>query len=257
MKKYLTFAQVTIKSQIKDVFNELGTIISFIIHISVFAVLWDFVLKDTTIAGFNKKELIWYVIVGEVIMYSFHYYYKKVAYKVEMGDFAYDMTKPFNYLLRTITEGMAQLWLTGIIFSIGLILGIVYAGPINFSLCQIILSLIILFISELILLELNIIVGLLSLWLGEDVSSIWLLVQKSMLIFAFSPLELFPKYLQMPLKFLPTTHVIYTPAKLFVKFSTTNFITSLMWVTLAIILLGIVLYVIYKKGVKKQNVSGI
>ena len=257
MLKYLAFARVTIKESFKNVSNLLGTLLSFTVHIIIFSFLWDFVLEGKAIAGYTKKELIWYVIIAESIMYSFHYYYRKVATKVEMGDFAYDMTKPYNFLIRTIVEGISEIPVTAIVLVIGIVLGLLLVGSITISITKIFVCLLIFVMSNVLLLLLNIIVGLLSIWLGRDVSSLWLLMQKAMLIFAFSPIELFPKTIQKTLLLLPTTHVIYTPSSLFVHFSYSKAIISFGFETASFVLLGTLLFIIYKKGVKKQNVNGI
>lgn len=257
MKKYLAFARVIILSELKNFKDILGTIFSFAIHITMFNYLWDFVLDGKTMAGYTMEQLVWYVIIGEAIIYSYNYYYKKIAGKVDMGDFAYDMTKPYNFLIRTIFEGIAELPITLCLIVTGGILGVLYVGALDVSLIQMACFFIVAVIAVTLFLMLHIIVGLLSIWIGRDVSSVWLLVHKAMLIFAFSPLELFPTTIQKALLFLPTTHVIYTPASLFVNFSYTKFIQSMLWEVTAIILLGLVLFVIYKKGVKKQNVQGI
>ena len=128
MKKYLAFARVSLIEQSKKLLDELGTVFSFCIHIVIFSFLWEFVLEGKALAGYTRQELIWYVIMAEAIMYSFHHYYRKVANKVEMGDFAYDMTKPFNFLARTVVEGLAELPMTFALLVAGSILGIVFAG---------------------------------------------------------------------------------------------------------------------------------
>lgn len=257
MSKYIMFARVAFKEKFSTLTDILGTILSFTVHIIVFSFLWDFVLEGKTLAGYTKQELIWYVIMAEAITYSFHYFYKKVASKVENGDFAYDMTKPFNFMLRTIAEGVAELPLTVILIIVGSALGIITCGILVTNVMHILLSIIVMLMATVILLLLNIIVGLLSMWLGRDVSSVWLLCHKAMLIFAFSPIELFPNAVQKILLVLPTTHVIYTPSSLFVHFSMHKFVVSIIYVVASIAVLSAVLYVIYKKGVKKQNVNGI
>lgn len=257
MKKYMAFVRIAILEQLKKLVDELGTIFSFCIHIIVFSFLWEFVLEGKTMSGYSKQELVWYVIMAEAIMYSFHYYYRKVANKVEMGDFAYDMTKPFNFLIRTIVEGLAELPMTVILLIAGGMMGWLFVGMIPISFVQVAGSLLIMLLSTMLLLLFNITVGLLSIWLGRDVSSVWLLCSKAMLIFAFTPIELFPSFVQKILLLLPTTHVIYTPASLFVHFSLEKFITSSIYVLIAFAFLTLLLGVIYKKGVKKQNVNGI
>ncbi len=257
MKKYIAFAKVAILEQLKKVLDELGTVFSFCIHIVIFSFLWDFVLEGKMLAGYTKQELVWYVIMAEAILYSFHHYYRKVATKVEMGDFAYDMTKPFNFLIRIIVEGMAELPMTAVLILVGSVLGTIFVGTLQIGPLQVIASLVITLLATKLLLLINIIIGLLSIWLGRDVSSLWLLCQKAMLIFAFTPIELFPNAIQKVLLVLPTTHVIYTPASLFVHFTLSKLITSSIYIGGSFVLLALLLWVIYKKGVKKQNVNGI
>lgn len=257
MKKYLAFARVSLIEQFKRLLDELGTVFSFCIHIVIFSFLWEFVLEGKTLAGYTRQELIWYVIMAEAIMYSFHHYYKKVAAKVEMGDFAYDMTKPFNFLVRTIVEGLAELPITFVILIAGSFLGVVFAGVLPLTIVQIVLSFLIMLLAAALLLIFNILVGLLAIWLGRDVSSVWILCQKAMLIFAFTPIEMFPSGIQKVLLMLPTTHVIYTPASLFVHFSTQKFIMSTIAIVVSFVVVATMLWMVYKKGVRKQNVNGI
>lgn len=257
MKKYLEFFKVNLRDLMKGKGSILTTVISFTIHIIVFSFLWDFVLEGKTLAGYSKNELIWYVIIAEAIMYSSYMYYKKIAYKVEMGDFAYDMTKPYNFLGRAISEGLSEIPLTLTLVGTGVILGFILAGPINISLFGAIFTILLIVISITEMLVIHILVGLTSIWLGRDVSSVWLLCQKAMLIFAFSPIELFSKKMQVLLKLLPTTHIIYSPAATLVHNSTDMIIKASLWQLYSITILLIVMIIIYKKGVRKQNVNGI
>lgn len=258
MKKYLAFFTTVIKSELSKLNDYVGTIFGFIIHISVFCLLWEFVLGNKLLAGYTKESLIWYVIFGESIIYSYHHYFKTVSMQVENGTVAYDMSKPYNYILRIISEGLGLLPLTFALFIVGSIIGLIVAGPINISFVGIICSTIVVATSCILLLAIHIIVGLMSIWVGKDTSSIWLIVQKFMLIFAFTPIELMPKFLHIPLLCLPTTHVIYTPSKLLIDFSFSRFVKSLFVYELsAAIILLIIFIIIYLKGVKKLNVNGI
>lgn len=257
MKKYFAFLIVGLKAQLKTIINSFSTIFSFIIHITMFSFLWDFVLDGKDIQGYSKEQLIWYVIMAEVITYSFGYYYKKIAYKVEMGDFGYDMSKPYNFLGRCFMEGFSELPITFILLGVGGIMGTFLAGPLKITFIGILQVILVTTIAVINLLGLNIIVGMLTIWVGKDVSSIWLLIGKAMLIFAFSPLELFPKWAQLPLILIPTTNIIYTPSKLLVHTSNALFVKSLVLEAISFVIIGIVLTIVYMKGVKKQNVYGI
>lgn len=257
MRKYFSFFKLVFKNELSKMYDSIGTIFGFSVHITIFCLLWEFVLGSKTMAGYTKEMLIWYAIFGEAIIYSYHNYFKNVSMQVENGDIAYDMSKPYNYILKIISEGLGLLPLTAIFFFVGSIIGIIFARNIDISLMAILCSIPVVFIACLLLLCIHIIIGLCALWVGKDTSSIWLIVQKFMLIFAFTPLELMPKTLRVPLLFLPTTHIIYTPSKLLVDFSIERLGLSLMYELGCILLLGICFYIIYKKGVKKLNVNGI
>lgn len=258
MKKYIEFFKTIFKNEASKISDIIGTTIGFTIHIAVFCLLWEFVLGDKLLAGYTKEKLIWYVIFGESIIYSYHHYFKTVSMQVENGSIAYDMSKPYNYILRLISEGIGLLPFTALYFIVGGIIGIFVAGPINISLLGIICAFIVVLFACILLLCLHIIVGLCSIWVGKDTSSIWLIVQKLMLIFAFTPIELMPKILQKPLLCLPTTHIIYTPSKLLIDFSYTRFVESLFIYELgSFIILSIIFAIIYLKGAKKLNVNGI
>lgn len=258
MKKYFAFFITVLKNELSRLNDSIGTVIGFVIHISVFCLLWEFVLGGKLLAGYTKGSLIWYVIFGESIIYSYHHYFKTVSRQVETGDVAYDMSKPYNYILRIISEGLGLLPLTFVLFFVGSIIGLLVAGPLSISVLGVICSFIVVIVACILLLAIHIIVGLMSIWVGKDTSSIWLIVQKFMLIFAFTPIELMPKFLQIPLLCLPTTHIIYTPSKLLIDFSYSRFLKSLFVYELgACIILTLLFIVIYTKGVKKLNVNGI
>ncbi len=258
MKKYFAFFKAVLKNEINKFSDTIGTIIGFSIHICVFCLLWEFVLGDKLLAGYTREKLIWYVIFGESIIYSYHHYFKTVSTQVENGTIAYDLSKPYNYILRIISEGLALLPLTLMLFVVGSIIGVVTAGTLEISIVGILCSFVVVVFACILLLCIHIIVGLSAIWVGKDTSSIWLIVQKLMLIFAFTPIELMPKLLQKPLLLLPTTHIIYTPSKLLIDFSYARFFKSLFIYELgAFILLSIIFAIIYVKGVKKLNVNGV
>ena len=258
MKKYFAFFKMIFKNEASKLSDIIGTIIGFTIHISVFCLLWEFVLGNKLLAGYTKESLIWYVIFGEAIIYSYHHYFKSVSLQVENGTIAYDMSKPYNYIFKIIAEGIGLLPFTILYFIVGSIIGVIVAGKLDISILGILCGFLVVFFACILLLCIHIIVGLCAIWVGKDTSSIWLIVQKFMLIFAFTPIELMPKVIQKPLLLLPTTHVIYTPSKLLIDFSYSRFFKSLFVYELgAFILLAIVFTIIYLKGVKKLNVNGV
>ena len=258
MRKYLLFAKTAFLQQLHKLSDNIGTFMSFTIHVLVFNELWHFILNEKDIAGYTRQNLIWYIIIGEVMSYSFHNYYRTIVEKVKNSDIAYDMSKPYNFMGRIVVEGLGTFPKTLVILIIGIVLGFILAGPIALGIIPCFCILLCLIISLVLNLLIHMIIGLSTIWLGSDVSSLWLLVSKTMLIFVFTPLELFPKAVQNVLVFLPTTHVVYTPSKLLVHFSYELFLKSaLVYQSYALIVLLAICFVLYKKGVKNLNVYGI
>ncbi len=258
MKKYLTFAKYSFLEHLHNLNDNIGIFISFVIHLFVFNSLWSFVLQGKDIAGFTKENLMWYIILGEILTYSFHHYYKTISAKVKNSDIAYDKSKPYNFMLRLIFEGVGTFPKTVVLTIIGVVFGIITVGTISIGFLQFVCIFISLVIALLILLTINIVVGLSGIWLGDDVSSLWLIVSKFMLVFVFTPLDLFPKIVQKILMFFPTTQVIYSPSKLLVHFSYDLFFrTILPYQILALTIMIVVCYFVNMKGVKKLNAYGI
>lgn len=257
MKKYLAFGKYYFKDQISSILDFIGPMVSYIIHIFVLSQLFDFIFANKVVDGFSKNDLVWYVIFAEIFMYSFHYAYRLIAQSLRNGDIAYNLSKPYNFMIRIISEQLSTLPRSALYAIIGIILGNIIAGPLNIVWYNIPFIILIFILGLIVLLLLNLIVGVLALWLGNDVSSVWLIVSKFMLILIFTPLDFFPKVVQSVVKFIPTTHITYTPSELLVHFSYSNFANAFIYEIYSLILLGILCYIIYKKGVKKLNVTGI
>ena len=105
MKKYFTFFKMVFKNELSKLSDCIGTVIGFTIHICIFCLLWEFVLGDKLLEGYTREKLIWYVIFGESIIYSYYHYFKTVSMQVENGTIAYDVSNPYNYFLNLISVG--------------------------------------------------------------------------------------------------------------------------------------------------------
>ena len=90
----------------------------------------------------------------------------------------------------------------------------------------------------------------------EETKSLWFIVQKFQFLVLFVPLEFYNGFVQKILFLLPTTHIIYAPAKLLVKFSINEGFKLIGMQAVGIILLSVLSAILYKKGVEKINANG-
>lgn len=255
MKKYIEIFKYSLKTKIRFLTDYVFSMMAFFVHIFVFNELWDYILQGKLIEGYSKSQLIWYVIIGEFIVYSMSSNYKKIAEMVRNGEISNLLLKPISLTAYWFAEEAGELVKAFVNVILAVLLGIFMAGPIEISILSIVFSVMSASISIFMCMSLQILVGTIAFHTEEN-RSIWLIVQKIMFFLLFTPLEFYPKIIQKILSVLPTTYIIYSPAKIFVKFEIIEAIILILLqlVSALIIIAGIVFAT--KKGVKKINVNG-
>ena len=256
-RKYWEITKFTIKTQTVFKANFFYSLMAFTVHVVVFSWFWDFILKDKTIL-YTKQQLIWYIIVGELILYSVQTSYKRISEMVKNGDIANLFIRPINFVLYLFSEELSFFVKLGINMIVAIVLGLLLAGPLSVTISQLLLFSISFIISLLIGIFLQIIIGL-SAFVIEENKSIHMILQKLQLVVTMMPVEMF--YLVSPLGFyffmcLPTTYLIYAPAKILVQYTGHVVVILLGLQIVSFMLVCGVIVILYHKGVKKINVYG-
>ena len=260
MKKYLSIFKYSLKTNMIFLFDYLFSTVSFAIHMLVFNFLWDYILKDGSVYGYNKTELIWYIVAAEFITYGVTIFYKKISEMVKDGTIANMLIKPINLITYFLFEQSANVLKIFINFIAGIIIGTLMTienGHIalEVSTISILFFIISSMFSFIIAAMIQVSLGFVSFFM-EEVRSLWFIIQKAQLLLVFIPIEFYSGIIQKILLFLPTTYMIYAPARILVKF---NFETSVMLIVSQIFMIFIMLLIaviLYKKGVKRINVNG-
>lgn len=256
MKKYFEIFKYSLKTKINFLFDYIVLLFSFAIHVFVFNELWDYILQGKeNIAGYTKPQLIWYIIIGEFIMYSCNKKYNYIADQVKSGQIAHMLVRPIDFIKYTIAEDLSVLvrFVINTIFAI--VLGILFAGPIEITAQSMLITMISIAISVLMGIYVQLIIGLLAFY-AEENDSFWLVAQKLMLLLVFVPLEFYPTSIQKIFLAIPTTYVTYAPARIFSKFELNQSIMVLLYQIMAFAVLAILARILYKRGVEKINVNG-
>ena len=256
VKKYWEIFIFSLKAQINFFADYLFYLISFGIFIFIFNNLWEYILAGKTIVGYTKSELIWYIIISELITCSAPKFYKKISDKIKTGEIAILLTKPISMINYFLAENMTCFLRVGIYFVFGMLIGYWWAGPIHVTTIQILLffiSLIVAMVSQILL---QLLVGVIAFFTEEN-RAFYMIFQKMEFLLVFTPLEFYPKLFQSILSFLPTTYIFYAPAKIFSNYTSTIMAVQLLIVEslMMLIIFGVV-HILYAKGVKKINVNG-
>ena len=255
LKKYFAIFKYSLKVNITFIYDYLFSLISYTIHILVFNSLWDFILKDGSFFGYTKQELIWYIIITEFITYSVVKFYNKISDMVKDGTVANLLIKPMNFIVYVVSEQSANVLKIFINAIAAIILGKIFAGSIVVNMSAIIFFIIATIFAMMIATCIQLILGLIAFYI-EETKSIWFIVQKAQFLLVFVPIEFYGNFVQKILMLLPTTHMIYTPATILLKYDFQSSIALLSMQVINIIALSLVTCILYKKGVRKINVNG-
>lgn len=262
MKKYLFIIKTTFNDSIQYVSSLFFRFIGFAIMMFVLVSLWSFIYgdPDNIIKGYSFSQMIWYLLFAEAISFGSG---SKVATdevkdNIKSGNIAYQINKPYNYIGYIICKYMADTLIRFIAFLIiVIILGIVFAGPIpDFNYLSIISGIPIFLLAVLITGMVRILISLSAFWV-EDSRPFQQVYNKIILMFGvFFPLEMFPSIVGKIVKYSPIYGVSYGPAKLVLSFSNELFKSILLSQLITILIVMLIIYIVYKKGVKKLNVNG-
>ena len=255
MKKYVEIFKYSLKQKLNFLPDYIFSLISFGIHVFIFNELWDYILQGKNIEGYTKTELIWYIIIAELITYSIRNIYKQIADTVKNGEIANMLLRPINYIAYLIADSSSTIIKFAINLIFAIILGGILAGPIEISTFGVLVTFISIVISVFLGILIQIFIGLLSFYTEEN-KSFWLIIQKLQLLIVFTPIEFYPEVMQKILYVFPTTHMIYSPSKMFVDFANVNIIGLISIQLISILLMITIIILMYRKGVKKINVNG-
>lgn len=262
MKKYLNVAKTTFNDSIQYATSIIFRIGGFTITMLILISLWNFIYSgnDNLINGYSLKEMIWYLLLAEIITFGSG---SKVATNevkncIKSGNIAYQVTKPYSYPIYVIFKFIADTFIRFIIFLlVATTLGLIFAGPLEtFNIQTLIISIPVFFLAVLITGMTRILISLSSFWV-EDSTPFQNVYSKIILIFGvFFPMEMFPSIIRTIVRFSPIYGVSYGPAKLVISSSFTLFKEVILSQIIIIIVISILISIVYRKGVRKLNVNG-
>ena len=262
MKKYLIVAKTTFNDSIQYSGSIVMRFVGFAITMLILISLWNFIYSGGAgvISGYTFNQMIWYLLLAEVVTFGSG---SKVATDevrscIKSGNIAYQVNKPYHYVIYIIFKFVADTFIRFIMFLIiATVLGLVFAGSINgITFLTIISAIPVFFLAVLITGMVRILISLLSFWV-EDSAPFQNVYNKIILMFGvFFPMEMFPKTIQKILRFSPVYGVSYGPAKVVISYSYGLFKEVIVSQIVIVIIVSIMLAIVYRIGVKKLNVNG-
>ena len=262
MKKYLQVMKTTFNDSIQYASSLWFRFIGFAIVMSVLISLWNFIYSEpgSTISGYTFNQMIWYLLLAEVITFGSgsSVATDEIRNCIKSGNIAYQVVKPYNYMIYTICKYIADTFIRFIMFLVvAVIMGLIFAGPIaNFNPLSLLASIPVYFLAVLLTGSIRILISISSFWV-EDSKPFQNVYNKFILIFGvFFALEMFPNVIQTIIKLTPIYGVSYGPAKLVIDFSSGIFSSVILSQVISLVIVFILIGIVYGRGVKKLNVNG-
>ncbi|MBR2241292.1 MAG: ABC-2 family transporter protein [Clostridia bacterium] len=262
MKKYFHIYKATLNESVQYISSVLISFISFFIIMFVFINLWQYVYQDESqlINGYSMNQMIWYVLITEVLWFGTRNktLTKQISFDIKTGNIAYNINKPYNYVLYMIARHLGEITIKLILFIVfGILLGTVMVGKIpEFNFAYIPLILISIILGILINSVIRITISVISFWIEDSTPFHWIYDKLILVLGTIFPVEMFPKWLQPIIKCTPVLAVTYGPAKLIIDFSFGMFWQIIAVQTIYLVISSSILLVLYKIGTKKLNVNG-
>lgn len=261
MKKYLNIFKTTLINELQYVSDIVLGFLSFLIKIFIFLQLWNYLYDDPSslIAGLSKDQMIWYVIMTEMIWYGTRNktLVSQITNDIKSGSIAYTLNKPYSYVIYIITKHFGEISIKFILYMIlAIVTGFIFVGPIDFNIISLPFIIIVFLLSFIINAVIRIIISMLSFYIEDSTPFHWLYDKVIIVLGIIFPIEIFPKVLQPILKFTPIYVVTYGPAKLVIDFNFNMFFTIIFIQIIYLIVTIILLTLMYRKGVRKLNVNG-
>lgn len=122
MGKYLYIYKATLIENLAYIANIFLGFINFFVMMFVFLNLWQYIYSDNTqiINGYTMQQMIWYVLITEVLWFGSRnkILIREISQDIKTGNIAYNINKPYNYVLYIISKHLGEITIKLISFSI-------------------------------------------------------------------------------------------------------------------------------------------
>jgi len=257
--KYVYLGEISFRSKVAYPMAVLIRTLLFVLMLYLFAQIWGGLLNsDENIGGLSRRQLIWYLMLTQSIMFSSAHINRKVEDEVKSGGIAYTLVRPIHFVwYHFSTYAGETLGLLLFNLTVGIVAATCLVGLPSIDVHAILMvgiSMVLAFILQFLI---RMSLALLAFWV-EDTGPFFLIYSKLLFTIGglFIPLDLYPDILRKASEILPFSYMLYAPAKLFVSFGFADFFHVLRMQLGWLVCFTMLTLSIYKKGVKHINVNG-
>jgi ABC-2 type transport system permease protein len=258
--KYWSIFQITLINSLAYPGELIGRSLMIVPFMWIFYQLWKVTYSAAgadVISGLTLRDTLWYLMMAETIELGRPPIARTMSENVKDGSIAYILNKPYDFLWYQFSTAMGETIFRAILnaFFGGLTVWFLVGAPNHPE--GFLIAIPAILGAWILHFCINAMIGL-SAFVVEDVSAFTWIYQKLAFIFGgmLIPLDFYPQWLQVIAKAMPFASAIYAPARLFVTPSVGLFINVISLQLVWILALGIILTVIYRRGLMQLTVNG-
>lgn len=261
-RKYTVIYRAVLMENLQYAANIAMGFFGYFVFIFIFIKLWDYIYQapEELIAGYTKEQMIWYVMMTEMIWFGSNTgaVARQVTADIRGGNIAYLMNKPYHYTLYILAKYTGEWSIRLPMYALlAVAIGTVMVGAIpGFRLVTVPVMILCVILGITINAVFKMCISLLSFWIEDAAPFQWLYDKLLLVVGTVFPIEIFPLSLQPLFKLTPIYTVCYGPAKLIVDFQGEK-CAEILSVQILYLAAGLaMMFLIYRKGVKKLYVNG-
>jgi ABC-2 type transport system permease protein len=259
--KYLEAAKTSISSEIAYPIAIFSDSVVVVFQVGITTLLYNAAYSFggySQINGVTIIEIVWMVTIVQAIRNSVFPAAGVISQSIKDGDFSYEVSKPYSYLLFIFAQEFGRgfpYFVINILF--GSLACLVFAGPIHLTFLTLLLGLMIMLLGAIIDFLVSVMIGLSSMWI-ENSDPLWWIWNKGKMIFggAIIPLAIMPDTVRKIAEYMPFSQVYYAAAQLIVRFDITVFWHFLSIQIVWIMVLGLLTSFVFNKGMKNVTANG-
>jgi viologen exporter family transport system permease protein len=258
--KYWFIFQTTLVNSLAYPGELIGRSLMIIPFMWIFYQLWTITFHAAgtdVINGLTVRDTLWYLMMAETIELGRPPLARTISENVKDGSIAYLLNKPYDFMLYQFSNSMGETIFRALLNALfgGIVVWFFVGAPTHPLGLLIALPAII--GAWVLHFCVNAMIGLLA-FITEDVSAFVWIYQKLAFIFGglIVPLDFYPKWLQTLSKALPFSSTVYGPARLFVTPTLDLFVNVMILQIIWIVVLGLTLTFVYRRGVSQLTLNG-
>lgn len=233
-------------------------------EVVVLILMWSAIYASGggTIQGFTLNEMITYVLIGNLCAVAVRNFLPGfIATDINNGKLSMFLVKPISYVRFIFLHELGRVSLATVVSLVSQALIIIFFFDkivINMDPRYLVLIVTMVFCAFVIELLLGFLIGTIAFW-TEDVDGIYVTLDRVKRFFAggYFPLTLLPAALATVSTYLPFQYSFFAPASLYLKkMDLHQGLQGVMIQVIWIVLLSCILYIVWKRGLRRYEATG-